>query len=354
MWNLAFRSGFNGFTSRLMFFKSIFQGNLQFGNEKSYDKVLKMYDHRVENYYKTDIYFKAEDIFDNEHFALNIPRTVANISDKNWKNTVDLLKYVAQFAVAGNIGAWMTDEGRITRYAWIEPKGDKAVVQNFLKGRELIEQQSVEEAEKTLTKAIEIYNKHAQAYERRGYVNFILKKTHDAERDFTKSIALDAFNAPAYYGRARIKILREDWEAAIEDLSAAIKSSLALQDIHWTARRLKGECHMKLKQFAQAEFEFRFFNKRKFDPKSPNYPYRKATLYHHGKVLLELKKYDAALEALERALKMDDSKDQSMEADLLVNRGIARKNVGKNGFLSDWNQAKDLGSKEAVQLLESV
>ncbi len=41
------------------------------------------------------------------------------------------------------------------------------------------------------------------------------------------------------------------------------------------------------------------------------------------------------------------------EADLLLFRGIARKNAGKNGFLSDWNQAKKLGSIKAAQLLES-
>ncbi len=338
-----------------MFFKSIFQGNLHFGNVRSYEKVVKMYDHRLENYYKTDILFKAEDVFKPEETAIYIPRTVANISDKNWKNTVDLLQYVAQFAIAGNIGAWMTDEGKIMRYAWIEPKGDKAVVQKFLKARKLIEQDGdVEEAHQTLTKAIEIYNKHAQAYERRGYINYKLKKHHDAERDFTKSIALDQSNAPAYYGRARLKMIREDWPEAIKDLSLAIKSSLALQDIHWTARRLKGECHMRLKQYKEAEFEFRFFNRRSFTKDSSNYPHRLATLYNHGKALLALENYKEALEAVEKALVILEGEDKSLEAELLVNRGIAKKNTGKNGFLSDWNQAKNLGSKTAIKLLEAT
>ena len=313
-----------------------------------------MYDHRLENYYKTDILFKAEDVFKPEETALYIPRTVANISDKNWKNTVDLLQYVAQFAISGNIGAWMTDEGKIMRYAWIEPKGDKAVVQKFLKARQMIEQDgNVEEARETLTKAIEIYNKHAQAYERRGYINYKLKKHHDAERDFTKSIALDQSNSPAYYGRARIKMIREDWEGAIADLAMAVKSSLALQDIHWTARRLKGECHMRLDQFKEAEFEFRFFNRRTFSTESSNYPHRLATLYNHGKVLLELESYKEALEALDRALKIMEDDDKTLEADLLVSRGIAKKNTGKNGFLSDWTQAKKLGSETATKLLEA-
>ncbi len=336
-----------------MFFKSIFQGNLQFGNEKSYQKVVMMYEHRVENYYKSDVLFKVEDVFEPETQALIIPRLVANITDKSWKNTVDLLQYVAQFAVSGNVGAWMTSEGKILRYAWIEPEGDKAVVQNFLKGKKLLEEGGTLEAEKTLTKAIEIYNKHAQAYERRGYVNYLLKKYHDAERDFTKSINLDKSNAPAYYGRARIKMIREDWDGVIEDLTMAIKTSLALQDIHWTVRRLKGECHMRLGQLKEAEFEFRFFNRRAFKSDSPNYPYRKQTLFNHGKVLLQMEKFEEALEALEQAAKIENEGESVKEADLLLHRGIARKHSGKNGFLADWNQAKQLGSTKAKQLLEA-
>lgn len=338
-----------------MFFKSIFQGNLQFGNEKSYEKVIKMYDHRVENYYKNDILFNAEDIFKEDDLSLKIPRTVVNITEKNWKNSVDLLQYVAQFAISGNVGAWMTEEGKILKYLWIEPKGDKAVVQKFLKGRSLVDQVGKEkEAEQALSKAIELYDRHAQAYERRGYVNFLMKKYHDAERDFGKSVNIDSSNSNAYYGRAKIKILREEWENAIKDLDLAIKTSLALQDIHWSARRLKGECLQKLKKFEEAEFEFRFFTKRNFKDKSPNALYKKWALFNHGKVLIELGKYAEALDSLQKAMKLTSVQEMVSDADVLVYRGIARKKAGKNGFLSDWTEAKKLGSTQAEQLLQSV
>ncbi|NND31950.1 MAG: tetratricopeptide repeat protein [Saprospiraceae bacterium] len=343
------------YSARLMFFKSIFQGNLQFGNEKSYHKVIKMFDHRVENYYKSDVLFKVEDIFKQDSLVVQIPRTVTNITEKNWKNTVDLFQYVAQFAIAGNIGAWMTEEGKILKYAWIEPKGDKAVVQKFLKGRSLISEKGKEkEAEAALSKAIELYDSHAQAYERRGYVNFLLKKHHDAERDFTKSIKLDPSNSPAYYGRAKLKILKEDWEGAIQDLELAIKTSLALQDIHWSARRQKGECHQKLQQYEEAEFEFRFFNRRTFKEKSYNYAFIRQTLFNYGKVLLELGKFKEALEVFEKVMKAKVTPDGITEADILVQRGIARKNAGKNGFISDWNAAKKLGSAQADRLLQTT
>ena len=337
-----------------MYFKSIFQGNLHFGNSKSYDKVIKMYDHRVENYYKDDVVFKHDDVFDAESLSLVIPRSVSNITEKTWKNTVDLVQYVAQFAISGNVGAWLTVEGSIQRYAWIEPEGDKAVVQKYLRGKKLLEKEGKEkEAEESLSKAIELYNRHAQAYERRGYVNFILQKYHDAERDFTKSINLDKSNAPAYYGRARIKIKKESWQEAIEDLAMAVKSSLALQDIHWLARRMKGECHLHLQEFKEAEFEFRFFNRRKFKESSKNHAFQTITRFNHGKVLVELEKYVEALEVFDKLLK-SEIQGQVPEADILLYRGIARKNTGKNGFKADWNKATKLGSVRAKQLLETI
>ncbi|MDH3648583.1 MAG: hypothetical protein OEQ53_02815 [Saprospiraceae bacterium] len=337
-----------------MYFKSIFQGNLHFGNAKTYDKVVKMYAHRLENYYKMDVAFEMDEIFLPESYALHVPRYVGNLSEKSWKNTVDLLTYVAQFAISGNVGAWMTDQGKILKYAWIEPEGDKAAVQTFLRGRKLIAQKGrEEEGQKALTQAIEIYNKHAQAYERRGYVNYLLKKYHDAERDFTKSINLDKSNAPAYHGRARIKMLREEWVSAIEDLNMAIKTSLALQDIHWIARRLKSECHMKLREWQEAEFELRFFTKRTFRHDSGNYAFRRLAFFNYGKVLLEQEKYADALIAFDQVLQIKEGQDTISEAEKLLFRGIARKHAGKNGYLSDWNEASKLGSTQAVELLDA-
>ena len=108
-----------------MFFKAIIQGRLEFGSEKSYDKVLKMYEYRTETYYKNTLVFKAEEIFIPEERALAVPRTVLQVTKKNFRNTASLLEYCAQFAVAGSIRAWQLDEGKILHYAIIEPEGDR-------------------------------------------------------------------------------------------------------------------------------------------------------------------------------------------------------------------------------------
>ena len=100
-----------------MCYKSIFKGRLEFGNSRSYDKVLKMYQHRLENYYKSDVLLEEEEIFNQETSSLIVPRTVIpQGSEKSWRNTMDILEYVAQFAVSGNLGGWMTEEGKILRH----------------------------------------------------------------------------------------------------------------------------------------------------------------------------------------------------------------------------------------------
>jgi len=94
--------------------KTIIQGRLDFGKQRAYDKALKMYRHRLENYYKSDILFKEEEeLFNSEDLSLVVERNVAQTTHKYWKNTIDVLTYLAQFAVAGKICAWMLEEGNI-------------------------------------------------------------------------------------------------------------------------------------------------------------------------------------------------------------------------------------------------
>ncbi|WP_236974223.1 tetratricopeptide repeat protein [Membranihabitans maritimus] len=339
-----------------MFHKSIFQGKIEFDNPRSYSKALKMFRHRVENYHKSiEIIFEEEQLFSEEQNTIEIPRTVINVTEKAWKTTVSLLSYTAQFGISGNIGAWMIEEGNLMHFAWIEPKSDKAVVKNYLKGKELSKVEGKEdEAIELLSKAIELYDKHSQAYERRGFLNYILEKFHDAERDFSKAIQWDDGNAAAYLGRARLKMRRKDYDEALKDLKMAIAKSLALQDIHWHARRLKADCMIHLKDFKGAEFELRFFNKKDFEKSSRNSRHEKASLYKYALVMKELKDQETALKYLKEALKIEDKGQKYVtDADIYLEMSLAKKELGKNGHLADLKRAAKMGNKRAVGILEN-
>lgn len=338
-----------------MFYKTIIQGRFDFGTLKSYEKVYKMFQYRIDTYYRTDIIFKLEDIFKPESLSMELERFVGTVTEKSYKNTADLLTYCAQFAINGTVRAWLLDNGEILQYHFIEPESDKAAVQSFIKGRSLIRVEGMQnEAIAELSKAIEKYDRHAQAYERRAKISFLLKNFHDAMRDYNKSLNIDPTIPTAYYGRARIHMLNENWQDAVNDFNLAIKRSVALEPVHWKSRRLKGECHLYLNQYPEAEFELKLFTQRNFKVDDPINGWKRRGYYHYGLVLMELKKYLEAMVAFDTAYGRPDLNDGVEISELLKLRGLAKKRAGKTGFLIDIKEAIRMGNASASKLLKEL
>ena len=336
-------------------YKTIFSGHLDFGTKRSYDQVVKMYEHRYENYYRRSVLFNFEDIFDEECLCMNIPRFIApHAGAKEWNNTVNLLKYVAQYAVAGNFRAWKLENGKCLDSVYIEPEGDKAAIQQFLHGRNLIKEEGMEnEASKALSRAIEKFERHAFAYERRGFVNYRLGNHKDAIYDYTKSIDICQNNAEPYLGRAYAKRATGDIKGAIADLALTCSKSIPHQAIYWQARRLKGELHLELKEYTKAIFEFKLFTNRAFDKKNPNYARRKQVFALYGKALIGAGEYQKAIDMFNSSLAISEKGQEKAPAasEPFLLRGIARQKAGQKGFVKDWKEAEQLGSREATELL---
>ncbi|MCB0640541.1 MAG: tetratricopeptide repeat protein [Phaeodactylibacter sp.] len=335
-------------------YKTIFSGRLEFGSIRSFEKVVRLFEHRAENYYRNAIIIKAEEVFDEATFSLDIPRLIVQSTTKEWRNTINLLEYLADYAIAGNLKGWMTDQGKIREERFIEPDCDKVAVQAYLQGRELIDQTGKEaEAKKALSRAIEKFERHALAYERRGHVNFQLHNFKDALYDYTKSIDINPNNPEPYVGRAFVHLRNQDYAKAIKDLDQATKTSIPHQPIYWKARRLKGECHFKLQEFDKAAFEFKLFSGRKFNPENSNYKWRQRTWSLYGQTLIELKEYSKAIDAFNESLSIAKNQETAVEAEELMLRGIARQKAGESGFERDWEKAAGLGSQKAAELLAS-
>lgn len=250
--------------------KLVFRGRLDFGNQRTYDLVVKHWQTRLENYFRTEVLFKAEQIFVPEELAINVPQQTLMSTEKHWRNTTSLLKEVAQYALAGNVGAWWVQNGQVLAECQIEPKSDKVAVSEYLRGRELVQQGGMEEASIALSNAIEKYERHAAAFERRGYVNYKLKNFNDAHYDFSKSIAINPIAPEPFYGRGKVHMIKNEWEAAAADFDQAIKKSLAVQPMHWLARLRKGDSLYHAKRYAEAIPELKFFLQRKFQENDPN------------------------------------------------------------------------------------
>lgn len=339
---------------KLMLQKTIIQGRIEFGTEKAFNMARKMYEQRAESYYKNDVLFDLEEIFFEEDFALNIPRYVKQVYAKSLKNTSVLLEYVTQFGVSGEMNIWALEEGKILMFKHLEPSSDKMAVQHFIKGKKLIEQEGKEnEAIAALNKAIEKYDRHAQAYERRAKVNYLLKKDHDALRDYNKSIGLDPNNPYAYLGKAEVFIRKNELENAIESLDLAIKKSVALQAVHWIGRRLKGKIHLKLEQYDKAIFELKLFTNRKFPKDNSNFLWKRDAFFDYGLALMGKEEFAAAVKAFEKSLDLDDGHDKISNAQKLRLRGVAKQKAGQNGFKKDIKEAANMGDEEAEKLLKS-
>jgi tetratricopeptide (TPR) repeat protein len=211
------------------------------------------------------------------------------------------------------MAAWLVREGKILKYAVIEPKSDKAIVRNFIKGQKLSSESGKEkEAIKALTKVIEQYDSHAQAYERRGYVNYELGKIADALYDFNKCISYDDSIPAAYYCKALINMQREDYQAAIADFILTTQKAIALQPIYWKARLLKGQCHLMQLEYADAAKEFKMFTARGFPKDDPNIVKRKEAFFKHAQALVALKEFGKAMDALDSAQKIGDKSDKAL------------------------------------------
>ena len=259
--------------------KLIFRGNLEFGSERTFNMVLNHWNTRVETYFKMDVLLKAEEVFHADRFSLEVPQLVVMSTEKYWRNTTALLQEIAQYAMAGRIGAWWVNGGQVLSEFTIEPLTDKTAVSEYIRGRNLVQQGGMEnEATTALNNAIAKFERHAHAYERRGYINYKLKNFNDALYDFSKSIDINPNNPEPFYGRGKVRMLKNEWDLAALDFATTIKLSLAVQPMHWLARLRRGESLYHAKRFTEAVQEIKFFLQKKFNESDPNARFRsKAT-----------------------------------------------------------------------------
>ena len=336
-----------------VFYKAIIQGRLEFGTDKSYQKILALYSQRMETLYKRDLLFKAPElIFFESEKALVIERYIGTSTEKQWKSTVSMFEYCAQFAFSGTINAWLADNGKLLGHSHIEPAGEKSMVMLYLEGKKLSTQKGSEkEALSLLTEAIEKHERHSEAYEKRGYLNYHLKNYSDAIYDFKKSVHFDVMNASSHYGLARAYMIKKEFQSAIQSLEDTIKHSIALQPIYWAARRVKAECHLALKQYDKSAFEYKLFATRSFNQDDPNFKHQAKSLYNYGKVLFALGQIDAALEFFDKSLAMAKNHEDSHNAEFFMDRAMARKAAGQSDYILDLRKASELGLASATELL---
>jgi tetratricopeptide (TPR) repeat protein len=225
--------------------------------------------------------------------------------EKTWKNTIALLKELRAFAVAGTMHIWITDNNnQLLVEEIIEPQGDKAATIEYSRGLSALQKGQEKAAIDYFSKAIEKYNRYAQAFEGRGKAYYMLGRYEDAMIDFNKSASLRPL-AEAYFGMGESERAMGDLNKAIQYFQTAIDNAVPYQPIFWMSRRVKGECHAQLNELDKAGFELKLVTKRSYKTTDPNFEYRKQAWQSYGEVLMKAGDTSAAAIAFREALSIE-------------------------------------------------
>ena len=283
--------------------KVIFAGQLEFGTSRNFENVQTQYSHRMENYYKNDILLQPEDIFNENDHTLDIPRTVVISTDRQYKNTVNLLERITSFSIAGDLNIWKLQGGQIVEHRLFEPHSDRTTNQLFQKGRELLDQEeNIEDAHQALSQAIDNFERHATAYERRGLTNYRLGNFKDALYDYSKSINIYSSKPESYYGRGLVYLFKlVDLPKAIADFSAVAKYAIPHQKVYWLAKGMLGDAYLANGQKKEALKEYSAFLRRK--QRLPGLDkYERRVAFQKGLLLHEDGQFADAVAAFQDAL----------------------------------------------------
>jgi len=323
--------------------KVIIKGRLDFGSSKSFEKVVALFQHRLVNFYKNDTLIRAEEMFDPETHSFVIPRLVTQAFPKTWNNTISGFEYIAQFAVTGHVYAFMSENGNIMKKSYIEPLNDKQAVRAYQTGLTMVEDPANQDkALQCLDDAISAYDRHAMAYEKRGYVKYLLKQYDGALIDFKKSLALDDQNPEPYVGKAIILSLQEHRQEALTLLDEALKLCFPLQPIYWKIRRIKGHLHLKEGQYAEAAQEFKFFLNKKFDQENPNYAWVRVIMWDYANTLIKLHQLEDAHKWLNMIEDTPCVGKKISEKAFYELRSQLRKDLGLNTWNSDQEKMNEI------------
>jgi len=333
----------------------IILGRLEYANVRSVQQATKVIAHLLETRYKNEVLYRdATELLDEELCTLIAPREKFQCSEKVWSNTIHLLAKATEFSIAGDLHMWKILDGTLQEYICLEPDSDKSTVQSFRQGRELIDEGKLEEAKKLLTKAVSRFPRHAQALERRGFIHYTQGDTEAAMADYAASIEIDTKRPDAYLGRARVLVNQENWSAAIEDLTQAMKHSMPHHNVYLEALHRKAKSLMEMGQYDKAIPLFNFFLSRPLQDDHPQFPFRRQVAFDKGRTLAAAGKLDDAIKMFDEALNMPTNDGKPDQGEILLHRGLAFQQSGKSGFLEDWKKAADEGSERAAELLAEV
>jgi tetratricopeptide (TPR) repeat protein len=330
--------------------KTILQGHLHFGNEKSFNLSRQMFEGRVETYYKNELAFNEPDLFDELNFSFEVPRTVVAVTEKNWKNTVDAMHFLAQYAMCGYLEAYQTDAGSILQKEVVIPNNDKQPVRDYWKAHHLFEQGNLEDAKMALDFSMNGFKYHTQALELYGRLEFLFNNIPSSIDYFTRALKTYPRSYTAFFNRGLAFNAVNEFEKAVADFDNAIKHSLAILDIHWRARLEKARGLIELGSHETARKELAFYVQKQFQEDSENHARKREAYLLGADSFLDTASFDTAIECVEKAIQHGAGESIISTAACIFKRGVIKKASGVEGFDLDLIKASEMGYAHAEKV----
>jgi tetratricopeptide (TPR) repeat protein len=273
--------------------------------------------------YKTDVFYSLENDFKEELYAVEFSRETMALLEKQYKKSLDLLRELAQYSIAGRIKGWAIDTGTVVYEDIITPNNTKDAVVTFQEALELSAVPSnAIKATELLNESLEKYPRNPFAYDRRGFISYKMGNYKDAIIDFQKSIDIFGNNPEPHYGLGRCYTALGLLPQAIESFSTSMGASLPRESIYYTARLYLGITTFKNAEnqntketgFAEAKEYLQGFINRKYGDSDHNNKKRYLAHKYMGKILVFEDKISQANDHFNIALTLGQQQDSSITA----------------------------------------
>jgi len=302
-----------------------------------------MYEGRLETYYKNELLFKEMDHFNELLFSFDVPRIVTTSTDKIWRNTVDAVNFLGQFALCGKMEAYQTDSGKILAQEVIVPNNEKQTVRDYWKARLLYKTGHLDDSMKAIEYCLTGYDKHTQALELAAKIHIRQNRLDKAAEFLTQALKSNPRSYTAFFRRGQIFFGMNEYEKALADFDNALKHSLAVLDIHWRSRLEKARCLIELGSHESAGKEIGFFLHKQFDPTSDNHARKREALLLKGRSLMNTNQHKEAIDMFTKALDHESGEHIVSSAECIYYRGLAKKGKGMDSFSKDLERATEMG-----------